>query len=63
MKVTIESNVVQSCLNLSDSMDCGLPGSSIHGIFQAIVLEWGTTVPVFKGSSLAQVTTFVILVQ
>ena len=31
----------QSCLTLSDSMDCSLPGSSIHGIFQARVLEWG----------------------
>ena len=31
----------QSCLTLSDPMDCTLPGSSIHGIFQAKVLEWG----------------------
>ena len=36
-----ESKVAQSCLTLSDSMDCSLPGSSIHGIFQARVLEWG----------------------
>ena len=36
-----ESEVVQSCLTLSDPMDCGPPGSSIHGIFQATVLEWG----------------------
>ena len=36
-----ESEVVQSCLTLSDPMDCSLPGSSIHGIFQATVLEWG----------------------
>ena len=35
-----ESEVVQSCLTLSDSMDCSLPGSSVHGIFQARVLEW-----------------------
>ena len=41
MKVKGESEVVQSCLTLSDSMDCSLPGSSIHGIFQARVLEWG----------------------
>ena len=34
------SEVAQSCLTLSDSMDCSLPGSSIHGIFQARVLEW-----------------------
>ena len=32
---------LQSCLTLSDPMDCSLPGSSIHGIFQARVLEWG----------------------
>ena len=41
MKVKRESEVTQSCLTLSDSMDCSLPGSSIHGIFQARVLEWG----------------------
>ena len=36
-----ESEVAQSCLTLSNPMDCSLPGSSIHGIFQARVLEWG----------------------
>ena len=41
MKVKSESEVSQSCLTLSDPMDCSLPGSSIHGIFQARVLEWG----------------------
>ena len=41
MKVKIESEVAQSCPTLSDPMDCSLPGSSIHGIFQARVLEWG----------------------
>ena len=41
MKVKSESEVAQSCPTLSDPMDCSLPGSSIHGIFQAIVLEWG----------------------
>ena len=41
MKVKSESQVAQSCLTLSDPMDCSLPGSSIHGIFQARVLEWG----------------------
>ena len=35
-----ESEVTQSCLTLCDPMDCSLPGSSVHGIFQAIVLEW-----------------------
>src|SRR5574337_1027434 len=36
-----ESEVPQSCPTLSDPVDCSLPGSSIHGIFQARVLEWG----------------------
>ena len=40
MKVKIESEVTQSCPTLSDPMDCSLPGSSTHGIFQARVLEW-----------------------
>ena len=41
IKVKSESEVAQSCPTLSDPMDCSLPGSSIHGIFQARVLEWG----------------------
>ena len=41
MKMKGESEVAQSCLTLSDPMDCSPPGSSIHGIFQARVLEWG----------------------
>ena len=41
MKVKSESEVAQSCSTLSNPMDCSLPGSSIHGIFQARVLEWG----------------------
>ena len=40
MKVESESEVAQSYLTLSDPMDCSLPGSSVHGIFQARVLEW-----------------------
>ena len=40
MKVKSESEVAQSCPTLSDPMDCSLPGSSVHGIFQARVLEW-----------------------
>ena len=36
-----ESEAAQSCPTLSDPMDCSLPGSSVHGIFQARVLEWG----------------------
>ena len=41
MKVKSESEVAQSCPTLSDPMDFSLPGSSVHGIFQARVLEWG----------------------
>ena len=40
VKVKSESEVTQFCPTLRDPMDCGLPGSSIHGIFQARVLEW-----------------------
>ena len=40
MKVKSESEVTQSCPTLSDPMDCSPPGSSVHGIFQARVLEW-----------------------
>ena len=40
MKAKSESEVAQSCLTPSDPMDCSLPGSSVHGIFQARVLEW-----------------------
>ena len=41
MKVKSESEVPQLCPTLSDPMDCSLPGSSVHGLFQARVLEWG----------------------
>ena len=41
MKVKSESEVAQLCPSLSDPMDCSLPGSSVHEIFQARVLEWG----------------------
>ena len=41
MKVKSKSEVTQSCPTLRDPMDCSPPGSSIHGIFQARVLEWG----------------------
>ena len=41
MKVKSEREVAQLCPTLSDPMDYSLPGSSIHGIFQARVLEWG----------------------
>ena len=51
-KVKSESEVAQSCLTLSDPMDCSsLQGSSVHGIFQARVLEWGTIAFSAKGSN------------
>ena len=43
MKVKSQSEVAQLCLTLSDPMDCSPPDSSIHGSFQARVLEWGAT--------------------
>ena len=44
MRVKSEREVARSCPTLSDPMDCSLPGSSIHGIFQARVLQWGAIV-------------------
>ena len=41
MKVKSESEVAQLCPTLSEPVDCSLPGSSVHGIFQARVLDWG----------------------
>ena len=41
MKVKSEREVAHLCPTLRDPMDCSLPGSSVHGIFQARVLEWG----------------------
>ena len=52
MKMKSESEVTQSCPTLHDPMDCSLPGSSIHGIFQARVLEWGAIA--FSGMSLGK---------
>ena len=45
-----ESEIAQSCRTLCDPMDCSLPGSSIHGIFQAKVLEW-VAISFSRGSS------------
>ena len=49
-KVIKVSEVVQSCLTLCDPMGCGLPRSSVHGIFQARVLEW-VVISFSRGSS------------
>ena len=59
MTVKNESEVTQSCSTLSDPMDCSLTGSSVHGIFQARVLEWGgkhgnqTSVRLWLGSEIS----------
>ena len=50
MKVKSESEVGQSCPTLSDSLDCSLPGSSVHGVFQARQLEWAA-ISFSRGSS------------
>ena len=54
IKMKSESEVAQSCPTLSDPMDCSPPGSSIHGIFQARVLEWGAIAFSRKGLSSVQ---------
>ena len=57
MKVKSESEVAQSRLTLLDPMDCSLPGSSVHGSFQARVLEWvAIAVSVFVSEYLLFVT-------
>ena len=53
MKVKSESEVAQLCPTLRDRMDCSPPGSSVHGIFQSRVLEWGA-IPFFGGIFLSQ---------
>ena len=48
MKVKSKSEVAQSCPTLSNPTDCSLPDSSVHGIFQARVLEWGAIAQVYS---------------
>ena len=50
MQSESESEVAQSCLTVFDPMECSLPGSSIHGIFQARILEWAA-ISFSRGSS------------
>ena len=52
MKVKSESEVAQSCPTISDPMDCSLPSSSVHGIFQARVLEWGAIAYIMRNAGL-----------
>ena len=51
MKVKGESEVAQSCPTLSDPMDCSPPGTSVYGIFQARVLEWGAIALLLTGKT------------
>ena len=55
MKVKSESEVAQLCPTLSDPMDCSLPGSSVHGIFQARVLEWGAIAFSYRGVGMSKI--------
>ena len=63
MKVKSESEVAQSFLTLSDPMVCSLPSSSIHGIFQARVLEWGATVFSVLHAKLLQLCRTLLILQ
>ena len=63
MKVKSESEVAQSYPTLSDPMDCSLPGSSIHGIFQARVLEWGAIAFSIVGIKEVKFSRFVVLLK
>ena len=58
MKVKSEREVAQSCPTLCDPMDCSLPGSSIHGIFQARVLEWGAIAFSISSTTLPYISLF-----
>jgi len=58
MKVKSEREVVQSCLTFSDPMDCSLPRSSVHGIFQARVLEWGAIAFSVRFDYLSKISAF-----
>ena len=60
MKVKSESEVIQSCLTLRDPMDCSQPGSSVYGIFQARVLEWGAIAFSTMDSSLGELQDLVM---
>ena len=57
MKLKSESEAAQSCPTLSDPMDCSLPGSSVHGIVKARVLEWGAIAFSIVIASHAQMST------
>ena len=56
MKVKSESEIAQSCLTLSDPTDGSLPGTSVHGIFQARVLEWDAIASITSSYQLSKIT-------
>jgi len=56
MKVKSESEVAQSCPTFRDPVDCSLPGSSIHGTFQARVLEWVAIAFFLKGETCLKIS-------
>jgi len=58
MKVKSEREVAQSCPTFSDPVDCSLPGSSVHGIFQARVLEWGAIAFSVRFDYLSKISAF-----
>ena len=60
MKVKSQSEVDQSCPTLSDPMDCSLPGSSVHWILQARVLEWGAIA--FSGEDYREMRDIVLII-
>ena len=55
-----ESEVTQSCLTFHDLMDCSLPGSSVHRIFQARVLEWGAIAVILDPKKIKSVTVSIV---
>ena len=61
MKAKSESEVTQSCPTCSNPMDCSLPGSSVHGIFQARVLEWGAIAFSMTGAISSLISSLVLL--
>ena len=63
VKSESESEVAQSCLTFSDPMDCSLPGSSVHGIFQARVLEWSALAFSKQMLQITEITIFLFIIE
>ena len=60
-EICVSVKLLQSCPTLCDPMDCSFPGSSVHGILQARILEW-VTMPSFRGSSQLRDQTYVFCI-